>query len=79
MAPMNILEEVTNLVSLALRLYGNIYAGEVLVSLLLQLSQQNAFAYPIAFVLNIVWTGFLCIYFMLTELCICYVGIYVSE
>ncbi len=58
MAPMNILEEVTNLVSLALRLYGNIYAGEVLVSLLLQLSQQNAFAYPIAFVLNIVWTGF---------------------
>lgn len=58
MAPMNILEEVTSLVSLALRLYGNIYAGEVLVSLLLQLSQQNAFAYPIAFVLNIVWTGF---------------------
>ncbi|WP_312314673.1 F0F1 ATP synthase subunit A [Streptococcus parasuis] len=58
MAAMNILEEVTNLVSLALRLYGNIYAGEVLVSLLLQLSQQNAFAYPIAFVLNIVWTGF---------------------
>lgn len=31
---------------------------KVLVSLLLQLSQQNAFAYPIAFVLNIVWTGF---------------------
>ena len=58
MAPMNILEEVTSLVSLALRLYGNIYAGEMLVSLLLQLSQQNAFAYPIAFVLNIVWTGF---------------------
>ena len=58
MAPMIILVEVTNLVSLALRLYGNFYAGEVLVSLLLQLSQQNAFAYPIAFVLNIVWTGF---------------------
>lgn len=58
MAPMNILEEVTSLVSLALRLYGNIFAGEVIVSLLLQLSQQNAFAYPIAFVLNIVWTGF---------------------
>lgn len=58
MTPMNILEEVTNLVSLALRLYGNIYAGEVLVSLLLQLSHQSAFTYPIAFLLNIVWTGF---------------------
>lgn len=58
MGPMNILEEVTNLVSLALRLYGNIYAGEVLVSLLLQLSHQNAVAYPIAFALNILWTGF---------------------
>ncbi|HEL2217986.1 TPA: F0F1 ATP synthase subunit A [Streptococcus suis] len=58
MAPMNILEEVTNLVSLALRLYGNIYAGEVLVSLLLQLSQQSALTYPIAFALNVVWTAF---------------------
>lgn len=58
MTPMNILEEVTNLVSLALRLYGNIYAGEVLVSLLLQLSQQSAFAYPIALLLNIIWTAF---------------------
>ncbi|HEL2110460.1 TPA: F0F1 ATP synthase subunit A [Streptococcus suis] len=58
MTPMNILEEITNLASLALRLYGNIYAGEVLVSLLLQLSQQSAVAFPVAFVLNIVWTGF---------------------
>lgn len=58
MAPMNILEEVTNLVSLALRLYGNIYAGEVLSSLLLKLSQQSAVAYPIAFLLNILWTAF---------------------
>ncbi len=58
MTPMNILEEVTNLVSLALRLYGNIYAGEVLVSLLLQLSQQSALTYPIALLLNIIWTAF---------------------
>lgn len=58
MTPMNILEEVTNLASLALRLYGNIFAGEVLVSLLLQLSQASHFAYPVALLLNIVWTGF---------------------
>lgn len=58
MTPMNILEEVTNLASLALRLYGNIFAGEVLVDLLLQLSRAHLFAYPVAMVLNIVWTGF---------------------
>ena len=58
MTPMNILEEVTNLASLGLRLYGNIYAGEVLVGLLLQLAHVNTFAYPIAFLLNVVWTAF---------------------
>lgn len=58
MTPMNILEEVTNLASLALRLYGNIFAGEVLVSLLLQMSQANSFAYPVALLLNVLWTGF---------------------
>ncbi|MDK6900915.1 F0F1 ATP synthase subunit A, partial [Streptococcus agalactiae] len=44
--------------SLALRIYGNIYAGEVLSGLLLTLSQQAAGWYPIAFVLNLVWTAF---------------------
>ena len=58
MTPMNILEEVTNLASLGLRLYGNIYAGEVLVGLLLKLAHASAFAYPIAFLLNVVWTAF---------------------
>ena len=58
MTPMNILEEITNLASLGLRLYGNIYAGEVLVGLLLKLANASAFAYPIAFLLNIVWTAF---------------------
>lgn len=55
---MNILEEFTNFASLALRIYGNIYAGEVLSGLLLTLSQQAAGWYPIAFVLNLVWTAF---------------------
>ena len=34
MTPMNILEELTNFASLALRIFGNIFAGEVLASLL---------------------------------------------
>lgn len=58
MTPMNILEEVTNLASLGLRLYGNIFAGEVLVGLLLQLAHVSAFAFPIAFLLNVLWTAF---------------------
>ena len=58
MTPMNILEEFTNFASLALRIYGNIYAGEVLSGLLLTLSQQAAGWYPIAFVLNLIWTAF---------------------
>lgn len=34
MTPMNLLEEVTNLLSLALRVFGNIFAGEVMASML---------------------------------------------
>lgn len=58
MLPMNILEEFTNVASLALRLYGNIYAGEVVMSLILQLSHINVFTAPIAFILNMLWTAF---------------------
>ncbi|MEY8699747.1 F0F1 ATP synthase subunit A [Streptococcus ferus] len=58
MMPMNILEELTNVVSLALRLYGNIYAGEVVLALLVQFANFSVFTAPIAFVLNMLWTGF---------------------
>ncbi len=58
MMPMNILEELTNVVSLALRLYGNIYAGEVVLALLVQFADFSVLTAPIAFVLNMLWTGF---------------------
>ncbi|MFS1663483.1 F0F1 ATP synthase subunit A [Streptococcus sp. zg-JUN1979] len=58
MLPMNLLEEVTNVASLALRLFGNIYAGGVMTSLLLQLAHLSIFAGPVAFVLNMAWTAF---------------------
>lgn len=58
MLPMNLLEELTNILSLALRLYGNIYSGEVLTSLLLQLAHINIFGGITAILLNILWTGF---------------------
>ena len=58
MTPMNLLEEVTNFLSLALRVFGNIFAGEVMVSLLITLSHQALYWYPVAFVTNLVWTAF---------------------
>ena len=58
MLPMNILEEFTNVISLTLRLYGNIFAGEIVLSLLVQFAHYNIVALPVAFVLNILWTGF---------------------
>ena len=50
MTPMNILEELTNFASLALRIFGNIFAGEVLASLLVNLSHQAFYWYPFAFI-----------------------------
>jgi len=58
MTPMNLLEEVTNFASLAIRIYGNIFAGEVLASLLLSLSQLAFYWYPAAFVGSMLWTAF---------------------
>ena len=58
MTPMNILEEFTNFASLALRIYGNIFAGEVLAGLLLTLSHQAFYWFPVAFLANLVWTAF---------------------
>ncbi|MBF0698918.1 F0F1 ATP synthase subunit A [Streptococcus danieliae] len=58
MTPMNILEEITNFLSLALRLYGNIFSGEIIVSLLTQLIATYLIAFPFAFGLNMAWTAF---------------------
>ena len=58
MTPMNILEEFTNFASLAIRIYGNIFAGEVLAGLLLTLSQNALYWYPFAFIANMLWTAF---------------------
>ena len=58
MLPMNILEEITNVVSLSLRLFGNIFAGEIVLNLLVQFSHLNIFVAPVAFILNMIWTAF---------------------
>ncbi|RCW16847.1 F0F1 ATP synthase subunit A [Streptococcus gallolyticus] len=58
MLPMNILEEFTNIISLTLRLYGNIFAGEIILGLLVTFAHINIVAWPVAVILNILWTGF---------------------
>lgn len=57
--PIKILEEFTNLLTLSLRLYGNIYAGEVLLSLVANLGVSHGLLVtPIAILLEMVWIGF---------------------
>ncbi|WP_367006278.1 F0F1 ATP synthase subunit A [Streptococcus sp. ZY19097] len=58
MLPMNLLEEFTNVISLTLRLYGNIFAGEIVLSLLTSFAHYSPIAWPVAFILNVLWTGF---------------------
>ncbi|MDK7119537.1 F0F1 ATP synthase subunit A, partial [Streptococcus oralis] len=58
--PINVMEEFTNFLTLSLRLYGNIYAGEVLLTLI-----GNDFAHSfgigtiiLSAPLTIIWQGF---------------------
>ncbi|MDR0297393.1 MAG: F0F1 ATP synthase subunit A [Streptococcaceae bacterium] len=56
--PMNILEEFTNTLSLGLRLYGNIFAGEIMLGLIASISASNWLLMPVSIVLNVAWIGF---------------------
>ena len=58
MLPMNILEQLTNIASLALRLFGNIYSGEVLTGLILKLAGLSPFGGIVAFFINMLWVAF---------------------
>ena len=69
---MNIFEQFTNLASLALRLFGNIYSGEVLIDLILQLVKWSVFAAPISFALNLVSVAFSAFIGFIQSLCLYY-------
>ena len=58
MLPMNILDQFTSLISLALRLYGNIYAGEIVMSLIISMAHSSIVGASVGFVLNLAWTAF---------------------
>ena len=58
MLPMNILDEFINTLSLGLRLYGNIFAGEVMLNLIASMAHSSALMWPVALILGIVWIAF---------------------
>lgn len=57
--PIKLVEEFTNALTLALRLYGNIFAGEVLLSLIATFANvRGAFTWIIGIPLQMIWQGF---------------------
>ncbi|KRG08741.1 F0F1 ATP synthase subunit A [Lederbergia galactosidilytica] len=58
MFPFKIIEEVANTISLGLRLYGNIYAGEVLITLLATMAATGIVGTIGGFIPLMVWQGF---------------------
>ena len=57
-APFKIIEEFTNLLTLSIRLFGNIYAGEVLLALLATLATAGVFGAITGITGLVVWKGF---------------------
>ncbi len=57
--PIKILEEFTNTLTLALRLYGNVFAGEILLGLIASLALSfGPWTWIIGIPLQMVWQGF---------------------
>jgi len=55
MLPLNVIEEITKPVSLALRLFGNIFAGGILLALIASLTAWSVGAIPVGGVLSVVF------------------------
>lgn len=56
--PINLIEEFANTLTLGLRLFGNIYAGEVLLTLLVSLMSTNIFGFIGGAVPMLAWQAF---------------------
>ncbi|MBE1555703.1 F0F1 ATP synthase subunit A [Sporosarcina limicola] len=58
LAPLKVIEEFANTLTLGLRLYGNIYAGEILIGLLASLGATGALGFAGALLPALAWQGF---------------------
>ena len=56
--PLKIIEEFANTLTLGLRLFGNIYAGEILLSLLAGSLATDLWSSALAIIPTIIWQGF---------------------
>lgn len=56
--PLKIVEEFANTLTLGLRLFGNIYAGEILLTLLSGVATSSVFGFLGAIVPTLAWMGF---------------------
>lgn len=58
MFPLKVIEEFANTLTLGLRLYGNIYAGEILIALIASLAASGAAGFVGAIIPMMAWQGF---------------------
>ena len=57
--PIKLIEEFTNVITLGLRLYGNIYAGEVLLGLIVAMANSLGWwSLPVVMPLEMIWIAF---------------------
>lgn len=56
--PIKVIEEFTNVLTLGLRLYGNIFAGEILLSLIAGLGASSPIKFVFALPLEMIWQAF---------------------
>lgn len=57
MLPINLISEFSRLISLSMRLFGNIFAGEVLIATMLALTTAAVFVLPLAFFVPALFIG----------------------
>lgn len=56
--PLKLVEEFTNTLTLGLRLFGNMYAGEILLALIVSMSQLGVFAFIGSTIPALLWMAF---------------------
>jgi F-type H+-transporting ATPase subunit a len=57
LTPIHIISELSRVISLSMRLFGNVFAGEVLLATMLALTTATLFMLPLAFVIPSVFIG----------------------
>jgi F-type H+-transporting ATPase subunit a len=57
MAPIHVISELSRLISLSMRLFGNVFAGEVLLATMLAITTFAAFTIPLAFFVPGIFLG----------------------